>query len=60
MTRPGKMIPRLGSVRVSRAGNDALVIASLVWLFGFAQTAILEAFERGRRNVHAKARAVPR
>ena len=54
-----QIFAHLGSARASRAGNGALAIANFSWLGMSFGLPVLEAFRRERRNVHARARALP-
>ncbi len=59
MTLLVEMILLLGSARAPRAGGGALAIADFVSLTDLMRVAACESFRRGRRNVHARARALP-
>jgi hypothetical protein len=54
-----EIFAHLGSARASRAGDGALAIANFSWLGVSFGLPVLEAFRRGRRNVVAKAHALP-
>jgi hypothetical protein len=54
-----EIFAHLGSARASRAGDGALAIANFSWLGVSFGLSIIEAFRRGHRNGHARARALP-
>jgi len=55
-----EILAHLGSARASRAGDGALAIANFLWLGVSFGLPVFETFRRERRNVHERARALPR